>query len=212
MPVAMAAGRVLSRLHQETCQYHAAIDAPWVDVLATTAVRQHYVAQLVRVYGFEAPLEAAFAYTQHLSMLVAIRPRQRAGLIVQDLLSLNVDSSQIAQIPECTAITPFPSVADALGWLYVAERATRLYDVVRQHLIARQPDLADACAYLGAYGADRDARWRELGEVLDELARNVRIEEQVVDAARQGCLCALAWFRRSEAQPHMSAGARRTST
>ena len=111
------------RLDLETRPHHAAADAAWRELLVDDVSEADYAAQLARVYGFEGPLEAAFAYTPGLVRVIDVRRRQRAGLIAQDLLALDVEPAQIANLPGL-ALAPFATIPEALGWMYVVERAT----------------------------------------------------------------------------------------
>src|ERR1044071_5877188 len=80
--------RTLIRLNLATRQYHTRADAGWLDLRRPSVVKQDYVEQLIKVYGFEAPLESALRYTPGVQPLVDLRARMRAGLIVQDLVRL----------------------------------------------------------------------------------------------------------------------------
>jgi heme oxygenase len=145
----------------------------------------------MRVYGFEAPLEAALAYTPEIAAVIDIRSRVRSGLIARDLLSLGISAAQIAELPQCM-IAPFASVAEALGWMYLSERAALLHDPVRRHLIARFPRLADATSYLASAS---DARWNEFADALEPYVRTRALQQQVLVGARDAYRCALEWFR-----------------
>jgi heme oxygenase len=150
---------------------------------------------LVRVYGFEAPLEAALAYTPGLSSVIDIRSRVRSGLIVRDLLELGISAARIAELPQ-SMIAPFANVAEALGWMYVSERAAILHEPVRRYLVARFPQLADATNYLAAAS---DARWNEFADALEPYVRTRAQQQQVASGARDALRCALDWFRGGEA-------------
>src|SRR5213078_800486 len=127
----------------------------------------HYTRQLVTIYGFEGPLEAALAYTPNLKLVIDLRRRSRAGLLAQDLLALGIKAAGIANLPQCLPIAPFSSIIEALGWMYVSERATLGHDAVAKHVRSHLPDAADASAYLTAYAGVANARWNELGHLLD---------------------------------------------
>ncbi len=183
----------LVRLNLETRAFHAAADEGWLSLLGADATRWDYVRQLLSTYGFEAPLEAALAYTPGLKRLLDLRERTRAGLIAQDLLALGMTASELAQLPQCFPIAPFSGPIEALGWLYVTERATLLHDSIRRAIAARIPDTSRACAYLAAYDGLTNARWQELGHVLDRAAPTSRALGDLVNAASAGFRCLLAW-------------------
>src|SRR5262249_21638157 len=84
--------KTLVRLNVETRCFHAIADAPWLELAAPghRPTRLEYVQQLVAAYGFDAPLEAALAYTPHLDGFVDLHRRFRSGLIAADLIALGV--------------------------------------------------------------------------------------------------------------------------
>ena len=186
---------MLERLDMETRAYHAEVDAYWLDLMAADVTLGQYRSQLIRVYGFEAPLESAFAYTPNLT-LADRRDRTRSGLLAQDLLALGITPAKITALPQCNDITPFRDPAEALGWKYVAERPTQLHNAIRRHLVTRLSDTASACAYLSACDGLAAARWQQLGVLLDEVTQhNAEATEQIVTSAKTAFACMSAWFR-----------------
>lgn len=189
----------LLRLNLETRAVHAAADRIWLRLVSDEPeVTEHdYIKALVRVYGFEAPLEAALAYTPQFQMLVDMVGRYRSGLIAQDLLTLGLSPAQVAAIPQCM-IAPFAGVGEALGWLYVHERATLCHDRVRRHLVSRQPSLAKATSYLQAYAGAVTVRFDDLGRMIGQYARTPPIEHRIVSAAHDALRTWLAWLDAGE--------------
>lgn len=186
-------GSLLVRLNLETRAYHAGADGHWLDLaLGGPPTRQAYMQCLVRAYGFESPLEAALRYTRGFDQLVDMTGRYRAGLIAQDLLQLGLGPAQVATIPQLM-IAPFAHVAEALGWLYVHERATLAFDQVRRELLRHHPDLVNASSYLSAYDGIVGQRFDDLGQQLDRLATMPAIASRVVLAAQDAFQQALAW-------------------
>jgi heme oxygenase (biliverdin-IX-beta and delta-forming) len=183
---------MLTRLNLETRALHPEADALWVELLAHGTTPDVYRSTLIAVYGFEAPVEAALSLTAGVSAVVPLRPRARTGLLVQDLLTLGCTASFIARLPMCCQIVPYPSVAEALGWLYVVERATLLHETVRRHLEVAQPSLR-AFAYLRAYDGHTGQRWQELGHTLDRVASSEDIAKQIVSAARHAFATQRDW-------------------
>src|SRR5574338_1033973 len=164
------ASPTLLRLNLETRGFHALADEGSLALLRDDATRLDYARWLAAVYGFEAPLEAALAYTPNLKLLIDLRSRSRAGLVVQDLLALGLRAGEITDLPQCLPMAPFRSPIEALGWLYVVERSTLLHDAIRRHITSRLPELAIATSYLSSYAGNAGARWAELGHVLDRAA------------------------------------------
>ncbi|HWO19890.1 MAG TPA: biliverdin-producing heme oxygenase [Kofleriaceae bacterium] len=188
---------MLARLDVETRAFHVSTDGVWRELTGRAATPATYMHQLVRVYGFEAPLEAALAYTPGIAAVLDVRGRVRSGLIARDLLALGISAANIAELPQCM-IAPFASAGEALGWMYVLERAALLHDPVRRHLIARFPQLADATAYLAA---GTDARWNEFADALEPYVSTRALQQQVLGGARDAFRCALDWFGGREALP-----------
>lgn len=175
--------RMLARLNQETRAQHPEADYPLLELMTAEASRVRYIDHLVATYGFEAPVEAAFALTPHLSEVIPLRPRARSGFIVEDLLALGITASKLARMPQCRDILPFRDAAEGLGWMYVLERATLLHEVARVHIAARLPGVT-AWSYFSAYQGGARLKWQELGAALDAYAITEGSAEHIVAAAR----------------------------
>jgi heme oxygenase len=185
----------LARLGQETRAFHADADALWQRLMVPELEANQYLEALIRVFGFEGPFEAALAYTPRLDLVIDVHERFRAGFIAQDLLALGMRPGEIALLPQCV-IAPFASPLEALGWMYVVERATLLHDQVRRYIHVRMPQVRDACVYLGAADASLTARWQELGRSIDRAVHAPRMLDAVIDGAHAGFRCLLAWSSR----------------
>ncbi|MBV8761208.1 MAG: biliverdin-producing heme oxygenase [Deltaproteobacteria bacterium] len=183
---------MLARLDAATRDHHAEVDGYWLDLMAQGVTSEQYSSQLVRVYGFEAPLESALAYTPGF-VVADRRDLTRSGLIVQDLIALGMKAAAASRLPQ-SEIAPFANAQEALGWWYVSERQSQLYNAVKRHLIARVPQLANACAFLGSYDGVAAARWQQLGSVLDAQSWKYG-EDVMISAARNAFAHALDWFR-----------------
>lgn len=186
----------LLRLNLETRAYHAPSDAGWTALLRPEITKQQYVDQLVRVFGFEGPLEAALAYTMHLELFVDVHMRFRAGFIAQDLLGLGMKPSVIARLPQC-ALAPFASPLEALGWVYVVERASLCHEQVRQHLHGHLREANDACVYLGASDVHGDGHMHQLGHALERAVRTPAMFDEVARGAESGFRTWLDWCEQS---------------
>jgi heme oxygenase len=184
--------RTLIQLNLATREHHVAADAPWLELLVPTVTRRQYIEHLITVYGLEAPLEAALRYTPGLSTLVDLRSRLRSGLIVQDLMRLGLGAGRIAALGQ--RFVTFSSEIEALGWMYVAERATLLHGAVRRYLTLRIPDIGIATSYLSAYDGVAGDRWSDLGNALQTVARTPSVQHQLARAANQGFLAFCEWF------------------
>lgn len=198
----------LIRLDVETRAFHAEASAPWLDLVAPGrhVGRYEYVEQLVATYGFDAPLEAALAYTPHLDGFIDVAPRFRSGLLAQDLLALGLGPSGLAGLRQCM-IAPFASVAEAFGWLYVHQRATLLYESVRSELVDRAPEIAGATSALCIHAGKVGEMWDALGPALDRVARTTAVEDRVIQAAHDAFRTLIAWHHRTSAPARASARA-----
>jgi len=199
MVSAMRHADPLLRLDLETQAEHAFADAGWLSLCddARVPCERDYVQVLLTTYGFEAPLEAALAYTPHFEALVDMTGRYRSGLIAQDLLALGLGPAQIASAGQCM-IAPFASVAEALGWLYVHERAALRHAQVRARLLARAPGLRAATAYLTAAAGTARSRFESLGVAIERIARTPHLEDRVVSGARAAFRTVRSWVEAPE--------------
>jgi len=190
--------KTLVRLNVETRCFHALADAPWLELIAPghRPTRLQYVQQLVATYGFEAPLEAALAYTPHLDGFIDLHRRFRSGLLAADLIALGVRPGEVAELRQCM-IAPFASVAEAFGWLYVHERATLLFSGVCTELVARLPHVEAATSALCTH-----RHLDSFGEALDRVARTPPIEDRIVSAALDAFRTLQVWHRRPAAAIH----------
>lgn len=186
----------LLRLNLETRAFHDAADEAWLRLLQPSVSRADYMRQLVTAYGFEAPLEAAFAYTPNLKLFVDLRQRSRAGLLAQDLLALGLRANEVSQLPQCM-IAPFTSPLEAMGWLYVTERSTLLHERVRTHLQGRIPGVTHALAYLRAYEGMVNARWNELGHAIDRAVRTEPHLHDLIASAKAAFRHFTQWSQRT---------------
>jgi heme oxygenase len=184
---------MLMRLNMETRRDHSRADQPWLELMGGDVTRGRYADHLVALYGFEAPFEAAIALTPGVGDRVQLRQRSRSGLIVQDLLALGLTPSRIARLPQCELLVPFRDHAEALGWMYVVERATLLHDAVRHYLEDRLP-VTGACGYLAAYDGVASTRWQELGQALDDVAATPAGPEHIIAATRVAFARHRDWF------------------
>lgn len=186
---------MLARLEHETRGQHAEVDVYWLDLMASGVTREHYRALLVRLYGFEAPLESALAYTPNL-IVADRRERALSGLLAQDLLALGLSPARITALPQCPDIGPFSDPAEALGWKYVMERPAQLHGAIKRNLVSRLADIANACSYLSAFDGIALGRWHQLGVLLDEVATRPGAAERIIECARTAFATMSEWFRR----------------
>ncbi len=152
-----------------------------------------YRGYLSRIYGFEAPVEAALARTPEIGELLALRDRSWLRLLRSDLAALGIpDSSSLAT---CAAVPVFATPIEAMGWLYTIEHGTIVHGQVHRHLERHLlHPLAHAGSYLATTARDAGARLARLGSALDWLARDPASAQPLIDAAAAALRCQHRWF------------------
>jgi heme oxygenase len=185
--------RTLLQLNIATRKHHDAADAPWLDLMVPSVDQRHYIEHLIRIYGFEAPLDSALRYTPGLTTMIDLRSRTRTGLLAQDLMRLGMSASQIARLSQ--RFIAFGDTCEALGWMYVVERSALRHGGVLRYLVEHIPEINRASSYLAAYDAATGNRWSELGAALDAVGQSVAAVHQIARAANQGFQALRDWFR-----------------
>jgi heme oxygenase len=176
--------------------HHADAESDFDILFEDDITPRHYLQFLVRVYGFEAPLESTLAMTPNLELMIDLKERTKAGYIAQDLMALGLRPAQIAELPQCLAIPQFRGAAEALGWMFVCERQTLAHSVLRRHLQTRLPrELRAASNFLSSYTGVVGSRWRKFGSVLDDVAAHRAIADRIVVAANEAFRCQRRWIQ-----------------
>lgn len=184
---------MLSRLNRETRQYHQVADGDRLSMLGAAADKSHYASFLARIYGFEAPLEAALLMTDGLEQWLDLRDRAHLRLLRADLQALGIADPN--QLKRCSTIFPFRHPAEALGWIYVVERNTLLHGVIERHLRGRMPEvLRSAGAYLAGQQRSNGLRIRDLGAAMDRIAKDAASAERIVSGARAAFRVQHGWY------------------
>jgi len=134
------------------------------------------------------------------------RPSLYSLIILSIGLAFSYSGPSCCEKPLGDAIAPFSSVAEALGWMYVVERATAIHHRVREHVLDLMPHLEPATTYLSAYETSIGSRWLELGEAIELIACDERSHAQVTAAACEAFRCSIAWMQRGRARPARQVG------
>ncbi|HLL25535.1 MAG TPA: biliverdin-producing heme oxygenase [Kofleriaceae bacterium] len=181
---------MLLRLALDTASHHVAADEDRLAVM-DVKTRGEYVTHLARIYGFESVVEDMIARVSDIDPVI-LRDRQKTARLRSDLLALGSSSSRIASLRTLSRAN-IRTPAQALGWLYVLERSTRLAGVIRrhvQHLLG-----ADiAVSYFTSGSETAGARFRMFGELLGAYARRYT-PSQIVFAANEAFRAQRLWFR-----------------
>jgi heme oxygenase (biliverdin-IX-beta and delta-forming) len=188
-----AASWMLTQLDQATRMHHAPVEAAQLAFLQAPSVAG-YRDELIRIYGFEAPVESALAMAPDLPG-IDLRERSKSGALAGDLLALGVRPQQLAKLPLCPRAESFDTPEVALGWLYVVERRTLRSDVLRVLTRTLGDIVEQASGYLRSYEGIAETRWRDLGRALDRLVTPESVKE-VITAAHHAFWCERDWFHR----------------
>jgi heme oxygenase len=195
------------RLSAETKRHHADADSDFDVLFLQDTTTANYLVFLMRVYGFEVPLETALATTPNLELMLDLSERRKTQFLVEDVQALGLTARDLDQLPQCLAIPQFRGAAEALGWMYVVERATLAHAVIRRHLLTRLPrEMATASQYLRSYEGVLGSRWRSFGVVLDDVARQPAIADRIVTAANEAFRAQRRWIQHEQAVVHAKAG------
>jgi heme oxygenase len=187
---------MIERLNEETRPHHPDAESDFDVLFGSSTTPADYQQFLVRVYGFEVPLEATLATTPNLDLMIDLRARAKSAFVAQDLAALGLSPPRIGALPQCLGIPQFRGAAEALGWMYVVERTTLAHSIVRRHLLTRLPrEMRGASAYLSCYTGVVGTRWREFGATLDDVARHPAIADRMVVAASEAFRCQRRWIR-----------------
>jgi heme oxygenase len=178
---------MLVRVMLETRTHHARADEDRL-VLLDRRTTGAYRAALARIYGFEAPYEAALAGSRLPAELIA--PRLKSERLLADLRELGASPDYVARLARCP-IRPFHTDAEAVGWMFAVERNTLLHGQLYRNALTWIP--GHTHAYLGAYESP-GARMRELGEHLDGACIAASTPGRICAAAREAFRWQHQWF------------------
>ena len=160
---------MLVRLALETTLHHPSADEDRLGAMDIATVAD-YRAFLLRVYGFEAPVEQAIGRIADLDPAL-LRSRSKTSLLRHDLMALGATSEELEHVCSFHAIH-LRTFAHALGWLYALERHTLVSGLIRRHVLhVLGTTFEGATTYLNAYGTTPGARFRALGETLGRYAQ-----------------------------------------
>jgi heme oxygenase len=181
---------MLTRLKRNAQSEHVAANIDRLSLLHVEPSSSSYRDFLVKIYGFEAPVEAALVTTPGIEAVLDLQARSHMRMLRSDLADLGV--SNPADLPICRSVPRFATLAEALGWTYVVEHNALLHGQVRRHIEKRIGALRDS--YLLAGERNGSPRMQELGMVLDRFAREPETARQVVEAVKAAFRRQRQWF------------------
>ena len=154
-------------LKQGTRVYHDTLECKMAPLLSTLSIRT-YTDLLKKLFGFYKPLEERIAaLPDRHNLPVDLDRRQKAPLLMRDLLWLKVTQPQLSQLTSCERLPEVKSITEALGCLYVLEGATLGGQVIGRHLkknLALDEDRG--CAFFCSYGDEVGLMWQSFQETL----------------------------------------------
>jgi heme oxygenase len=189
--------RVLTRIDDETRSRGATADEQRLSMMNTAPTTSTYRAFLLRVYGFEGPVEAALHMTRGLTDIIDLRARLHTRLLRSDAAALGV--VDLTRSPRCPNIPRFADVLEALGWMYVIERGRMLNSILHRYLEERLSEVVLAAATYLRSERSAGTRMRELGDTLDSVVQSDADVDRVLVAAHGAFRAQAQWY--TEAQP-----------
>jgi heme oxygenase len=115
-----------------------------------------------------------------------IKDRMRLCLLASDLLSFNVDSAALSELPVCQNLPDLKTLPMVLGCLYVLEGSTLGGTIISKHLKKVLPiDESAGCSFFSSYGRDVGPMWSSFLAILSRHCEKFGDEEIVVKSACQ---------------------------
>lgn len=177
---------LVRRLKLETQSLHAEVEG-LVRELAGDFSADDYRDWLARLYGFFEPLERQLATRRDWPEGFKLLARLKTPLLAVDLHVLAVKT---AHLPRCDVLPRVDTLSRALGALYVTEGATLGGPLIERRLVERLPHVSDARAYLSSYSGRTGAKWRAMGDALDQAPQ----PDETVAAACDTFRCLTTWL------------------
>jgi heme oxygenase len=173
---------MLRRLRLETRPHQCVADADALMLIARPPKPEAYREFLLKLYGFEAPFEDAFAAVTELAGWIDMSRRRKSALLVADLVQMGMSLERSLEIPFCR-ISRFETPQQALAWMYVVAKNVTTQQLLHGHLAQRAPELQLATSYLSAHDNLAVDPWIELGKALDHFAERPDDADSIVQAA-----------------------------
>jgi heme oxygenase len=184
--------RPLTRIDDATRDLLIEADSQRIRLTEHPATAARYRRFLLRIYGFEVPVETALAATPGIDDVLDVRARLHTRLLKSDLAALGI--VDLAGVARSRSVLQFGDVLEALGWIYVIERARMLGSILQLHLVQHLPCLAaTSTSYLRA---ERTAatRMRELGALFDSVVRSEADAHRVLVAVHEAFRAQAHWY------------------
>lgn len=184
---------VLMDLRQATGARHSRLEARLP--FASAGFDQAAYRQLMAAYyGFYRPLEQLLAPVAGLAEVGWAERAGKSAVLEADLIALGFSATAIQQLPLCSELPAFDSLAALMGVLYVIEGATLGGQVLRARMAAKLGIGADdGGAFLDVYGPQTGRLWRSFLQRLGTLEAATE-RSAACTAASQTFDCFEAWL------------------
>jgi heme oxygenase len=181
---------VLDRMRAETRLHHSVADADRLALAGRPPTVDGYFEYLLKMFGFEAPLETALAVAPLRGL--DLSQRMKASTLADDLRALGFPPERLLNIPYCS-FAPFRSTTEALAWLFVSEANRSSHQLFRTYISFQLPELASQ-----SVAPKRTSReeWHQLGAMLDSaVSSGESAIEELTDCAAAAFDCQHRWFQ-----------------
>ena len=159
----MAQPEIITALRAATTEAHNQLEAD-IDLFGRVSTPDSRVDLVARFHRLHASVEpAAEGWLANVPDL-DFEQRKRSAEVAGDLKELGGQSTPV------TAVPPFESLGEALGWWYVLEGSSLGGRVIHRTLLAQGKDLR-GLSFLLPYGSATGEWWRRFVEILDEADR-----------------------------------------
>lgn len=141
--------------------------------------------ELLKIFlGMFAPIENALTEVE-LPEGLEFDKRKRTKLLELDLLALGLSAEEINAIPRFEGLSSSPSVAHALGVMYVLE-GSKLGGQHITRLLHQRLGLSNerGCSFFGSHGQDVGSMWKKFCEIARATVVATEEREEFVEAAK----------------------------
>ena len=174
---------LLSVVKAETQEQHQQLES--VLPLTQQSFSLEEYKELLKLFlGFFDPVEKALAELK-LPEDLEFEKRTRTKLLERDLYVFGLNAREIDAIPRFEGLSPFPSLAHALGVMYVLE-GSRLGGRHVTRLLHQRLGLSDerGCSFFGSHGQDVRSIWKNFCEVARARIVATEDRDEFVKAAK----------------------------
>lgn len=149
----------LDAVRVATAEHHRRLEAlpSQTRLMAHADDPAEYRSTLIRLYGFHAPLAAAFA-REAPALFAGIRLGRHVEALRHDLFDLGLSAADVASVPLCTALPSLGTLDQALGCAYVVEGSSLGGRVIFKHLSQRSG--AGPLRFFAGDGEHTASAWR----------------------------------------------------